>query len=334
MRITKIVRNFGTFAWILILLVFPVSCERHDYELLDPDSAGVWTIFDTSDGLPGNNVTDIRLDSKDNLWLTFPGQGVAKYSDGTWTNYRTTTSQILSNMVSCVAETSDGSLIFGTSSGISILSKTDTWSSYLDPIVTMIVSAVKVAVDGTVWVGTAGQGFYVNTGSGFVRTAIPAYNTITVNAIEEDFSGNIWIATNNGLIKWDGSSFTPLNVANGLPNRKITSLMRDSKRKLWIGTRGGKTVSFIDAKGIHQLSLLNGRDSCSINKIFEDRRGNIWFATASDGLIKYNGIIPYVYKTNNGLPENTINSIGEDKYGNLWFGLATKGVVRYTLPIY
>ncbi len=333
MRITKIVQIFGTFAGILLLLVVSVSCERHDYELLDPDSAGVWTLFDTDDGLPGNNVSDIRRDSKDNLWLTFPGQGVAKFSDGTWTYYRTPTSQILDNTVSCVAESSDGSLIFGTASGISILSKTDTWSSYLDPLVTMVVSAVKVAADGTIWVGTAGQGFYVNTGSGFVRTTIPAYNSIAVNAIEEDFSGNIWIATNDGLIKWDGSSFSTLNVANGLPNRKITSVMRDSKRKLWIGTRGGKTVTWIDTKGIHQLSLLNGRDSCSINKIFEDRRGNVWFATDSDGLIKYNGVIPYIYKANNGFPENSIKSIGEDKYGNLWFGLATKGVVRYTLPI-
>jgi ligand-binding sensor domain-containing protein len=333
MRKTKIVQNFGTFAGILLFLIFSVSCERNDYELLDPATAGVWTLFDTDDGLPGNNVTDIKLDSKDNLWMTFPGQGIAKYTDGRWTYYRTTTSPLLSNTVSCVAETSDGSLLFGTSTGISILSGTNTWTSYLDPLVTMIVTAVKVASDGTVWVGTAGQGFYVNAGSGFAKTSVEAFKTITVNSIEEDADRNIWIGTNNGLIKWNGSSFSFLNVVNGLPDKRISTLLWDTKRKLWIGTRGGKTVSWIDTKGIHQLSLLNGRDSCSVNDIFEDRSGNVWFATASDGLIKYNGVIPYTYKTNNGFPENTINSIGEDKYGNLWFGLATKGVVRYTLQI-
>ena len=78
---------------------------------------------------------------------------------------------------------------------------------------------------------------------------------------------------------------------------------------------------------------MNGKDSCRVNDIYEDRRGNIWFATTDDGLIYYNGILPRAFKVSNGFPENTIRSIGEDKFGNLWFGLESKGVVRYTLPI-
>jgi ligand-binding sensor domain-containing protein len=173
----------------------------------------------------------------------------------------------------------------------------------------------------------------VNSGTGFVKNPVTAYKNITVNVIEEDQSRNIWLGTDNGLIKWDGKSFSYLGLTDGLPNLKVSSLLRDSKKRLWIGTRGGKTASWIDTKGIHQLSLLNGRDSSLINDIFEDRSGNVWFATESAGLIKYNGVVPYTYRTTNGFPENTINSIGEDKYGNLWFGLATKGVARYTLPI-
>ncbi len=332
MRKSKILKSFGSFAGILIL-IFIISCERNSYDLLDPDSAGVWTLFDVSDGLPGNKVSDIKLDSRNNLWMTFPGQGIAKYTDGSWTYYKAATSPLLSNTVSCVAETSDGNLVFGTSTGVSILSGSNTWSSYLDPVVTMIVTSVKVVSDGSVWVGTAGQGFYVNKGSGFVKTNVDSFKSITVNAIEEDNSGNIWIATNNGLIKWNGSGYSYMNVADGLPDKRISTILRDSKHNLWIGTKGGKTVSWIDTKGIHQLSLLNGRDSCAINDIFEDRGGNIWFATDSTGVIKYNGIIPHIYNIATRFPENTVNSIGEDKYGNLWFGLTTKGIVKYTLPI-
>ncbi len=331
---TKILTKLEAFAGFFLFFLITISCERTDYELLDPNSAGVWTVFDTNSGLPGNTVTDITLDSKNNLWLSFPGQGAAKYSDGTWTYYRTATSPLLlSNNVSRVAEASDGSIIFGTITGVSILSGTDTWKTYTDPLNTMIVTAVKVTSDGSIWVGTDGQGFYVNPGTGFVKNAIAAYKNITVNVIEEDQSGNIWLGTNTGLIKWDGKSYSYLGLSNGLPNLKVSSLLRDSKKRLWIGTRGGKTVSWIDTKGIHQLSLLNSRDSCLVNDIFEDRSGNVWFATVSDGLIKYNGVVPFTYRTNNGFPENTINSIGEDKYGNLWFGLATRGAVRYTLPI-
>jgi ligand-binding sensor domain-containing protein len=329
MRKTKFLMNSGAIAGILLFLLISASCERTDYELLDPESAGVWTLFDTSDGLPGNTVTDIGRDRKDNLWMTFAGQGIAKYSGDTWTSYRTNNSLLLSNIVSCVAEDSEGSIIIGTALGLSVLSEANDWDSYLDPV---IITAIKVASNGSVWIGTLDQGFYVNTGSGFIKTFNEVYKTI--NVIEEDASGNIWLGTNNGLIKWDGTNYSYINRFNGLPGNRISSLHKDRQNRLWIGTRDGKTASWIDSKGLHQLPLLNGKDSCLVNDIFQDRSGSVWFATTSDGLIKYDGIISRTIKAApNKLPENTILSIGEDKYGNLWFGLASKGVVRYTLPI-
>ena len=331
MQKTKILQNFGSVALIIFFLLAAVSCKKTEYELLDPEDAGVMTLFNTSDGLPGNTVSDIQLDKRGNLWFTFPGQGCAKYSNGTWTNFVNANSPLLSNVVSCLAESADGSIIFGTSTGLSILSTADTWDSYKDPVNTMTVTAVKVASDRSVWVGTSDQGFYINRGTGFVKTLSETYKTI--NTIEEDNLGNIWIGTNNGIIRWNGSSYNYLSQKDGLPHNRISSLRKDSKKRLWIGTRGGKNVAWVDNKGFHNLSLLNGRDSCRVNDIYEDRRGYIWFATVDDGLICYDGILPRAFRASNGFPENTIRSIGEDTNGNLWFGLESKGVVRYTLPI-
>jgi len=331
MHNTSIVRNFGSVAAIILFLISTVSCEKTDYDLLDPEDAGVWTLFNTTDGLPGNTVSDIQLDKRGNLWLTFPGQGCAKYVDGTWTSYVNTNSPLLSNTVSCLEESADGSIIFGTSTGLSILSTTNTWDSYIDPVNTMIVTSVKVASDRSIWVGTSDQGFYVNRGLGYIKTFTEVFKKI--NVIEEDVLGNIWIGTDNGIIRWNGTSYNYLSQKEGLPDNRVTSIRRDSKKRLWIGTHGGKNVAWIDNNGFHDLSLMNGKDSCIVNDIFEDRRGNIWFATTDDGLIYYDGIVPKAFRVSNGFPENTIRSIGEDKYGNLWFGLGSKGVVRYTLPI-
>ena len=333
MREAKIFKRFEIIAGVLLFLLISISCERTSYDLLDPASAGVWTLFDTSDGLPGNTVTDISLDSRGNLWITFPGQGIIRYNDGIWTSFRTSNSLLLNNDVSCVTEREDGNIIFGTAGGISVLSDSNTWESYVDPVNTMVVRSVKVASNGAVWVGTTGHGFYVNSGSGFEKTTIASYLNLTVNVIEEDAKKNIWLGTDNGLLRWDGNSFRYFGIPDGLPDLKISSLLRDSKKRFWIGTRGGKTVSWIDDNGIHQFSLLNGKDSCSVNDMFEDRSGNIWFATAADGLIKYDGILPLTIKMSNGILEDTVNSIGEDNIGNLWFGLASKGVLKYTLPI-
>jgi ligand-binding sensor domain-containing protein len=313
----------------IMIIIVNDSCERTEYELFDPKSAGIWTTFDITSGLPGNTVTDILLDSQGHLWMTFQGQGIAEYKDGIWINYRTTDG-LLNNVVTCLDQSEDGSIIFGTVSGLSTFSLTNIWDSY--PSAEMMVTAVRVASDGTIWVGTANNGFYFNRGEGYVNYYTEIYKTI--NVIEEDISGNIWIGTDNGLIKYDGSDYSQLDITDGLPDNTITAIFQDKRERLWIGTNGGKTVCWIDKSGVHQLSLLNGKDENHINDIFQDRRGHIWFATAADGLISYDGIIPVTYKaTINTLPENSILSIGEDKWGNLWFGLASKGVVKYTLPI-
>ncbi|MGA1976385.1 MAG: two-component regulator propeller domain-containing protein [Bacteroidales bacterium] len=333
MRKTGIILDSVTFAGILFCICAICSCKRTNYTLLDQSSAGVWTTYDTADGLPGNKVSDIKLDKEGNLWMAFPGFGTAEYSNGSWISYKTSNSSILSNAVTCLGQETDGSIVIGTSDGLSILSASNAWSSYIDASVTsMTVTAIKIASDGSVWVGTRDQGFYVNKGSGYVRTYSTTYKTI--NAIEEDASGNIWMGSDNGLIKWDGSSYSYLTTADGLPADTITALHEDGKLRLWIGTNGGKDAAWIDKTGLHHLSLLDGQDSVTITSIFDDRSGNIWFATSSIGLIKYNGIIPYSYTASeNTIPENSVLSIGEDKDGNLWFGLFSKGAVKYTLPI-
>lgn len=329
MRIAKILQNITFLAGALLFLI-SISCERTNYDLLDPESAGKWTHYDTSNGLPGNSVTDITLDSKGNLWLTFQGQGTAMFSENQWTRIGTANSSLPSNTVTCMDVSEAGAIIFGTAAGLSTLKVNNTWDAGL--LLSKQVTSVKAASDGAVWVGTAGNGFYVDRGSGFVNVFDETYKNI--NVIEEDASENVWIGTANGLIKWDGTAYSYLSELNGLPNKNVTALLPDDKDRLWIGTDGGRTVSWIDTKGMHQMSLLNGKDNNHINDIFEDRRGHIWFATAGDGLVEFDGIIPLTLReATNELPENTILSIGEDKNGNLWFGLGSKGVVKYTLPI-
>jgi len=330
---TGIKQKFGIPAGVLLIFLALFSCERNNYDLLDPAKAGTWTHFDTSNGLPGNTVSDIKLDSDGNLWMAFPGNGTAMYSNGSWVSYKTNNSSILSNAVSVLAQSSTGAIIIGTTNGVSILSTGNTWSSFVDMASTMTVSAIKVTSDGAIWIGTSDQGFYVNRGSGFVKTYINLYQNI--NTIEEDKMGNVWIGTNRGLIKWNGSSYSFMTDYNGktLPDLRISCIHRDAEDRLWVGARGSDHVAWIDDAGLHNLSLMNGRDSSNINDIFQDRRGYIWFATENDGLVCYDGVVPKSFRTNDGLPEDKIQAIGEDKDGNLWFGLENKGVLKYTLPV-
>jgi len=327
----KAIRYIFAVVILPVLLLILTACERHEYELLDSESAGKLTLYTTADGLPSNKVSSIKLDKASNLWVSFPGYGIGKYDNKSWTFLRAATSQLLNDGVNCLAETAEGNLVIGTINGISMLATTNVWSSYVDPADGMDVTAIKVGSNGWIWIGTRSQGFYINTGSGYTKNLMTGYEK--VRAIEEGASGTIFIATDNGILKWQNNIYSFIKKIDGLPDENVTSLRFDSKERLWIGTETGNKVAWLDRKGIHHLNLLMVTDSIRIRDIFEDRRGNIWFATHRKGLIRYDGVIPHIIGENNGFPENKINCIAQDKYGNLWFGLYSKGLVKYTLPI-
>lgn len=316
----------------LLALALATACEKTGDELYDPEEAGVWTLFNTASGLPSDNVEGIALDRDNNLWVTFPSSGAAKYSNGAWTVYRTTNSEILSDAVTSVSATDGGNIIIGTTDGISVLSANGLWTSYRDPeAATMYINCARVTSAGHIWVGTRDNGLYIDTGSGFTRldeTQFP-----NVMAIEEDNDNNVYVGTGNGIMKWNGTSWIRITEASGLPSNKVTALRTDNKGRLWVGTADGIRVAYIDMSGIRRISLMAGATATNITDIFEDRRGHMWFSTSGKGVIRYDGVIPHSYKLYNGFFEDDVTCIGEDEEGNLWFGLRSKGLVRYTLPL-
>ena len=61
---------------IFLLLACITACEKTEYDLLDPASAGVWKQYKSgSSGIPGNLVWDIEPEN-DKLWVSFLGKGV------------------------------------------------------------------------------------------------------------------------------------------------------------------------------------------------------------------------------------------------------------------
>ena len=60
----------------------------------------------------------------------------------------------------------------------------------------------------------------------------------TVKQIEQDEYGNLWLATNYGLSKFNGKTFENFTTTNGLPSNEISSLLFTNEI-LFIGTKKG-----------------------------------------------------------------------------------------------
>lgn len=68
-------------------------------------------------------------------------------------------------------------------------------------------------------------------------------------------------------------------------------------------------------------SVDNGLSQSSVNHIFQDKKGFLWFST-QDGLNKFDGYSFTVYQHNpldtNSISSNWIFGVDEDSYGNIW----------------
>ena len=70
----------------------------------------------------------------------------------------------------------------------------------------------------------------------------------TVNAVVQDEKGFIWIATNNGLQRYDGNSFLTFQHKEGdkksLPYSRVTWLKKDTRNRLWLLLEDNKVGYF------------------------------------------------------------------------------------------
>ncbi|MEO8590014.1 MAG: two-component regulator propeller domain-containing protein [Flavobacteriales bacterium] len=65
-----------------------------------------------------------------------------------------------------------------------------------------------------------------------------------------------------------------------------------------------------------------------IRRMFQDRDGNMWFGTTSDGVARYDGRDLVYFNAANGLGSDWVSSMVQDQQGNLWFG-TRDGVSRF-----
>lgn len=173
-----------------------------------------WDTFNImNSGLPSNYITCLASEVRDSayyLWVgTNWGVVVLDVVNGSWRRYDTSNSSILSENVRCISVEGDSSIWIGTTNGVSILDRPNTWTS--------------------------------------IRTSDPlsGLGSNTINSVVFGSNNNAWIATSRGLTKFDTASMmgTRYTVTNsGLINDNVYDLCYQPCVGLWAATRGGASV--------------------------------------------------------------------------------------------
>jgi diguanylate cyclase (GGDEF)-like protein len=152
-----------------------------------------------------------------------------------------------------------------------------------------------------------------------------------IMAIAQDADGFVWLGTQGGLKRWDGthSRFYTAGAASGsLPDNVVTVLHCDPQGHLWIGTDTAG-ISRYDAgtDTFVRVRLNNAAAEAGVSAIIDDRKGGLWVGTGG-GLfhVDRNGVAtPAITsgregEARSGSPRYQVLALLLDRAGMLWVG--------------
>ncbi len=157
------------------------------------------------------------------------------------------------------------------------------------------------------------------------------FPAVDVTELLEDRAGNIWFGTyGQGLLRYDGETYTIFDQQDGLPGGTITALLEDGAGHLWMGTKDepyGRGLTRFDGETFTTLTPTNGLPGQMVHTLLEDSAGRLWIGMEV-GLVRYDGTAFKLFTTEEGLPDNQVEILLEDSQGLLWVG-TRGGVSRF-----
>ncbi len=136
-----------------------------------------------------------------------------------------------------------------------------------------------------------------------------------VRTIRQDSKGNTWIASWEGVLRYDGKSFT--NITSGVSSAHFFSVIEDRKGNFWFSSVGSG-VYYYDGKSFRNFTKKDGLAGDRVTGMYEDKKGDIWFSTDA-GASRYDGQTFRNFTKRDGLSGNQVNWILEDRSGKFWF---------------
>lgn len=346
--------KYQLFLFIILILT---SCngqnKTSNYDVVNKPTLGK-KVSEISNG-----IWYIFQDSKKNYWFSSDGEGVF-YCDGkTIINY-TQEDGLGNNRTRHIQEDKQGNIYISTFEGISkydgnsfttlIPEKSNDWKLKEDDL----------------WFFTLGKkdenGPCRYDGKKLHKLEFPKhflhdkfknlgknsfFGPYDIYTIYKDRKGALWFGTAVlGACRYDGKTIkwmyeedltnTPSGGCFG-----IRSFYEDKEGKFWICNTWHKYIfdfnktdktdrlQYEKTTGIGNKENFDGEEYIYYSHIIEDKEGNIWLTTWSQGVYKYDGknIINYPVKENNKMVN--LISMYKDSLGNLLLGSKENGVFKF-----
>lgn len=279
------------------------------------------------------SARSVFLDSQGNIWVGSNDEGIqkiipAKNDSPASTEYYTTEQGLPNNSIRAFAEDRYHNIWIGTSSGIVYLTpegifKTPKVIGDENENLVLVSQLYKDTADKIWMVTSSNKGLYTLSEDTFQQVnLLDEFGDFLISGMGQDINGDFWFGlSEKGLAKFSNGKVTKIVSGTILDNTSIYEVYCDKTGTLWFGTHKGiviyKDGNFITYEGAKSIM------TSTINKLFEDREGNIWVTTDSEGIGKISQ-----GKFRMTILDTGVNAICEDTNGNVWVG-TDEGLMCY-----
>lgn len=342
-----------------IFSVFNVSCNgQHTSRSGNNTVRSAVASADTVKEL-GRNLWYIYQDKKNNYWFGSNGEGIYRYDGKTILNY-TTKHGVSNDSIRQIVEDEYGNMYFSTLGGI------NKFDGEKFVCLQAIKSKEWKLMKNDLWFYMLGKrnerGPYRYDGKTLYNLEFPKhflhdkfhaqginpfFSPYEVYTIYKDRRGAMWFGTSVfGACRFDGQSVKwmyekDLTITPNGGSFGIRSVYEDKAGGFWIcntkhqyildtqATSKSDRLQYQKVNGIGNAQIFDGDEYIYYSHIVEDKEGNMWLTTWSQGVYKYDGKNITHYAVRDGPKNVNLVSMYKDNSGKLWLGTPENGVYKF-----
>ncbi len=270
------------------------------------------------DPLPPGPVLGVATDARGTLWIRPRGPGLVRYHDGTFLDVTPKLGH---------ADTSSTAIGRATNGDILLAYPNGTITYGAGGILKLgnffpLVISITGTADARIWMGTKDAGlFWLSPGRAPAK--LPGLPDTKVNSLLPVRDGELWIGTDRGLVRWDGTKITQAGVPSVLEHAQVLVMTRDTDSNIWVGT--DEALVRVNSSGVAAVEKRDQTLDGSVTALFEDREGDLWVGT-TQGLERSRQKVFMAYPTSGNPAAGNDGPIFVDSDGRAWYGPSDGGL--------
>jgi len=245
--------------------------------------------------------------------------------------------------------TPGGNLLVTTQDGLSIYRFNEDLGSYIQ---TGILSAlrylnvpelVKSIYEDEYWAGTADEGMFRITGSGFDPEGYSVEKIglemgieyASISSIVFDGERRVWVnSLSEGIYRFDLDEMGKLgasllfNVDNGLPSEYIEQIFVDEEGNQWFSSQG-HGIAVLRDQAFTFYNIWKDEANTDVSAVYVDGDTRWFGGEGRIASVQGGGVGTFTYlDRSNGLPDDKVTALYTDEQHNLYIGTEKKGLYK------